>query len=166
MRWRAHDGGRLTRADPLGDVLDRPDGGREPDALGGRSEQGVETLEREGQVSPALRAGDRVYLVEDDRVDSPERLPTCRSKKQEKRLGCRDEDVCRCPRESGALGRRGVARSRCDGDLGDLDPKPTGLLGDPDERASQVSIDVDRKGLEGGDIQDAAAPGRVRLDRR
>ena len=35
---------------------------------------------REGEVGPALRAGNRVHLVEDDRVDSPERLTPSRSK--------------------------------------------------------------------------------------
>ena len=45
-----------------------------PDALGRPLEQGVEPFEAERQVRAALGAGDRVHLVEDDRLDPGERL--------------------------------------------------------------------------------------------
>ena len=149
MGGRADDGGRLARADPPRNVLDWADGGGEPDALGRRSEQGVEPLEGEGEMGATLRAGDRVHLVEDDRVDAAERLAARRGEKQEERLGCRDEDVCGSLREPGALGSRGIARSRGDGDLGDLDTESPGLLRDPRERAPQVSVDIDGEGFQG-----------------
>ena len=121
MGGRADDRGRLARADPPRNVLDWADGGGEPDALGRRSEQGIEALKGEGEMSTALRAGDRVHLVEDDRVDAAECFAPRRGEEQEERLGCRDEDVGRGLRESGALGSRSVTRSRGHGDLGDLD---------------------------------------------
>jgi hypothetical protein len=71
---------------------------------------------REGEVGPALRAGNRVHLVEDDRVDSPERLTPSRSKDAAApgrvRLDRRGVQLIEGPEECGeglaAAGGRGV----------------------------------------------------------
>ena len=65
--------GRAAGQEP-GDLLDRPDRRGQPDPLGRALEQGVEPLEAEREVRAALGAGDRVHLVEDDRLDPGEGL--------------------------------------------------------------------------------------------
>ena len=49
-----------------GHLLDRADRGGETDALGGRGQDRVESLEGQGEVGATLGAGDGVHLVEDD----------------------------------------------------------------------------------------------------
>ena len=73
----ARRGDHLDRggaAEEAGDLLDRADGGREADALGGPLEQLVEALEGEGEVGAALGAGDGVDLVDDHRLHAGQRL--------------------------------------------------------------------------------------------
>ena len=60
---------RAAAGQEPGDLLDRPDRGGQADPLGRALEQGVEPLEAEREVRAALGAGDRVHLVEDDRLD-------------------------------------------------------------------------------------------------
>ena len=55
--------------DEAADLLQRPLRRREADALERRVDEALEPLERERQVRAALRAGDRVHLVEDHRLD-------------------------------------------------------------------------------------------------
>ena len=61
----------------------------------GCSDERVEPLEGERQVRAALRPGDGVHLVEDQRLDRPQHLAGLRGEHQEERLGRRDEDVRR-----------------------------------------------------------------------
>ena len=69
-----------ARPDPAeepGDRLERPLRRRQPDALErrrvGRPEL-LQALQRQREMRAALRAGDRVDLVDDDRLDAAERL--------------------------------------------------------------------------------------------
>ena len=55
--------------------LDRPHGGGQADPLRGPVQQGVEPLQAEGQVRAAFGAGDRVHLVDDDRLHAAQCLP-------------------------------------------------------------------------------------------
>ena len=71
---RLHDLDRPAAGEVAGDLLDRTDGGGQPDPLGRALEVGVEPLEGEGQVGAALGAGQGVDLVDDDRLDPGERL--------------------------------------------------------------------------------------------
>ena len=64
---------RLPHEEP-GDLVDRAYGRRQPDAPGRPVEQRVEPLEAEREVRAALGAGDRVHLVDDDRVDPAQGL--------------------------------------------------------------------------------------------
>ena len=64
--------------------------------------QPLEPLDRERQMGAALRAGDRVHLVEDQRLDRPERLAGGGGEHEVERLGRRDQDVGRLLDERGA----------------------------------------------------------------
>ena len=92
---RLHDGDRPAAGEEGGDLVDRPHGGREADALGRPVEQRVEPLEGQGQVRAALGGADRVHLVDDHRVDTAQRLARRRGEQQEQRLGRGDQDVGR-----------------------------------------------------------------------
>ena len=66
---RLHDRDRRRPAEERGDGVERTDRRGQPDPPSGSLEQIVEALQREGEVRPALRACDRVHLVDDDGVD-------------------------------------------------------------------------------------------------
>jgi hypothetical protein len=77
--------------------------GGEADALcGGRGDR-IEPLEREREVRTALGSGERVDLVDDDRLDSSQRLASRGGEHEEERLGCRDEDLGRMRHERAPL---------------------------------------------------------------
>ena len=69
------------------DDLDRPDRRREADALRARTagsfHEVVEPRERQRQVRAALVVGHRVNLVDDHRLDAPQRLPAAIRGKQD-----------------------------------------------------------------------------------
>ncbi len=96
-------------AEEGGDRLDRADRGRQADALRGwplvRLEQGVQALERHGEVGAPLGPGHRVDLVDDHRLDAHEPRARLRRQHEEQRLGRRDEDVRRVRGEPAALAR-------------------------------------------------------------
>ncbi len=103
---------RDLTADPAeegGDLLQRPLGGRQADALDVAADQMVEPLQREHQVGAALGGGDRVDLVDDHRLDARQRLAGRRGQHQVERLGRGDQDVGRVPAHRGALALRRVA---------------------------------------------------------
>ena len=156
-RRRLHDVDGAAAGEVAGDLLDRPDGGGQPDALRGPLEVGVEPLEGEGQVGAALGAGQRVHLVDDDRLDAGERLAGGRGEDEEQRLGRGDEDVGGGAREGAALVGRGVARAHRDGDVGLGQPEAGGGVPDADERAAQVALDVDGERLHRRDVEHPAA---------
>ena len=93
---------RPLAAEEARDLLDRPDRRRQPDPLGRLGQQGVEPLERERQMRAALGAGDRVHLVDDDRLHAAQRLARLRREQQEQRLGGGDQYVGRLGGESSA----------------------------------------------------------------
>ena len=53
------------------DLLHRPLCGRQADPLEGLVDEPLEALDRQRQVCAALRPGDRMHLVEDQRADAP-----------------------------------------------------------------------------------------------
>jgi hypothetical protein len=77
--------------------------------LGLARPQRVKPLERQRQVRPALAAGQRVYLVDDHRLDASQTLPGLRRQHQEQRLRRRDQDVRRLADELAPLVGGGVA---------------------------------------------------------
>ena len=66
---------------------------RQRDALERALDETLEPLERQRQMSSALRSRDRVHLVEDDRLDAAQRLARLRGQEQKERLRRGDEDV-------------------------------------------------------------------------
>ena len=65
-----HDGDLALASEKTRDLLDRAHRRRQPDPLCGLVQQGIQPFEAEGEVGPALGAGDGVHLVDDDRVDA------------------------------------------------------------------------------------------------
>ena len=98
----------------------------------GCSGETVEALDGEGEVRTALRAGDGVHLVEDQRLDALQHLAPARGEQQVERLRGRDQDVRVLAQHRGAVALRGV--SGADGDAE--------LRVEARERAAQVALDV------------------------
>ena len=68
--------GRPPR-DEAADLLERPLRRRQPDPLDRRVGERFQPLDAEREVRAALRAGDRVHLVEDQRLDGAQRSRAC-----------------------------------------------------------------------------------------
>ena len=66
---RLHDRDGGATPEKAGDLLERTHRSRQPDALGGLGEQGIQPLEGDGEVRASFGRGDRVHLVDDDRLD-------------------------------------------------------------------------------------------------
>jgi hypothetical protein len=156
-RRRRHHLHRLDAAEEAGDLLDRPDGRGEPDALGGPLQQLVEPFERQGQVGTALRPGDCVDLVDDDRLDAAQRLTSLGGQHQEQRLRGRDQDVGRRRGDAAALVGRCVTGADADGDVRLGGAEPGRGVPDPRQRGAEVALDVDRESLERRHVEHPAA---------
>ena len=107
----------------------------------------LEPLDRERQVRAALRAGDRVHLVEDQRLDRAQRLARLRGEHQVERLRRRDQDVGRLLEQLAALLLRRVAGAHGDAHLR-LEAR---------ERPAQVALDVVVERLQRRDVEHAQA---------
>ena len=104
---------------------------------------------REREMRAALRAGDGVHLVEDQRLDAAERLARLRGEQQEERLGRRDQDVRRLLDASARRSFCGVSPVRTPTRSSELEPG---------ERPAQVALDVVVQRLERRDVEQRAAP--------
>ena len=150
------------------DRLERPLRGGQADPLhrrrvgGSASRRRLEALEAEREVRAALRAGDRVDLVDDDVLDAAEDLARRAGQHQVQRLGRRDQDVGRVAGDlAPVLGRR-VAGPAGDRDVRRLgSPSRCGRQGDPGQRRPEVALDVVGQRLERRDVQDADRAGRL-----
>ena len=134
--WMMLAGGRLgcDAGEELGDERDGVLRGGEADALrrcglagekgaGGEAvragDEGVEALEREGEVGAALVVGDGVDLVDDDGADVAEVLAGLAGGEQDvEGLGGGDEDVRRVAEHGRAIVGEGVAGADAGADLG------------------------------------------------
>ncbi len=145
-----HDPDRPCPGHEPADLLDRPLRRREADALDRLADQPVEPLDREREVRPALRPGDGVHLVQDQRPDGLQHLPPLRGEQQEERLRSGDQDVGRPAQHRRALLLRRVAGAHRHGQL----------RLEPGERAAQVALDVVVERLERRDVQQAQALAR------
>ena len=91
----------------------------------GRSSSASSRSRRQRQVRPPLGAGHGVHLVDDDGLDTGERLAGRRGEQEEQRLGGRDEDVGRGAGEARAARSAGVSPERTDdGDVGTGQAEP------------------------------------------
>ena len=159
---------RPDAAEEAGDRLERPlRGADRPIRCGGSAPSGAEALEplqAQGEVGAALRAGDRVDLVDDHVLDAAQDLAGLAREQQVQALGGRDEDVRRRGGRSRGGPRPACRRSgwrpRCCG--GSL-AEPLGREADAGQRRPQVALDVVGQGLERRDVQDADVAGLAAL---
>ena len=147
-RRRLHDTDGLPAGEEIGDRLDRPHGGGQPDALRGSREQLVEPRQAHREMRAAFRAGDGVDLVDDHRLHAAQRFPGGGGEEQEQRFGGGDEDVGRAPGEVATLLRGGVARAHPDPHVRHGQPQPSRRLTDADQRRAEVAFDVDGQRLQ------------------
>ena len=106
-------------AEEPGDGLERALRGRQADALErrrARRAQALQPLQAQREVGAALRAGDRVHLVDDHVLDAAQDLARLAGQQQVERLGRGDQDVRRVPHEVAARVRGRVAGPRRDRD--------------------------------------------------
>ncbi len=148
LRGRRHDVDRRLAAEEPRHLLQRPNRGAEADPLGRLLEQGVESLEADGEVGAALGTGDGVHLVDDHGLDASERLASLAGQHQEQRLGGGDQDVGRSGDQPAPVGGAGVPGPHADPQLRHLLSQPLRGLPDPGERGAQVALDVDGQRLE------------------
>src|SRR5689334_13103784 len=94
-------------------------------------------------MSPSLRAGNGMYLVEDQRLDATEDLAGLRGQHQEEGLRRRDQDVRRVPEHPLPLLLRRVAGAHRDGQL----------RAQPGKRAPEVALDVVVERLQRRDVE-------------
>ena len=99
-----------------------------------------------------------VDLIDDDRIDAAQRLPHVRGQHQIDGLRGGDQDVRRLAQKAGTLRLRCVACADGDGGKVECFAALIGEVGDPGERCPKIAFDVDREGLERGDVDHAAAP--------
>ena len=159
----------LARADEqAGDALDRALRGRAADARrtapAVAGDEPVEPFEAEGEVRPALVAGERVDLVDDDRADRAEHLPTAsRGDEQVERLGGRDDDVGWPAEHRGARRGRGVAVADRDAERPHVVTDLLADRADRRERRLEVLRHVDGERAQRRDVEDRGrrtGPGR------
>jgi hypothetical protein len=118
---------------------------RQADALRRRVRDRLEPFERQHQVRAALRRGERVDLVDDDRVDVDERVARRRREHQVQALGRRDEQVRRAADEALAILRRRVAGAHRDHRRDVREPESLGGEADAEQRRAEVLLDVERE---------------------
>jgi hypothetical protein len=112
-------------------------------------------------VCAALRGGERVDLVDDDPLDTAQRLARLAREDQVQRLRCGDEDVRRLLSEVPPLLRGRVARPHPDARLGHRLAAALGRERDAVQRAAQVALDVVHERLERADVEHAQAALRI-----
>ncbi len=162
---------RSRPAEPAGQLLERPLGGRQPDALGRPVGELLEPLQRQGQVGAPLGAGHGVDLVDDhvlDRRRASTRAWDVSSRYSDSGVVIRMSGGWRG--QAAALLRRGVpGAGRHPDRRARSTPEPAGLAGDAGQRGPQVALDVVGQRLErarrrgpGSAGRDRRAPARSR----
>ncbi len=147
------------------DFVERPLRRGQTDPLRRTLAEGLEPLERQREVRPALGWHERVDFVDDYGVDRPERLARVRGQEEVQRLGGGDQDVRRLALKARALGLWRVAGADGDGRRDVRLSEALGDLRDAGQRRAQVALDVDRERLERRHVEHAASP-RFRRSRR
>ena len=137
-----------VRADhEAADLLERPLGRRQADALHVGAGSLAQSLERQREMGAALGRGDRVDLVDDHPAGALEQLLGASGQHQVQRLGSRDQDVGRLAEHPLTLALRRVPGPDRDLELGS----------DPAQRRAQVAVDVVGEGLERRHVDEARA---------
>ncbi len=144
-RARVDELDRAAARDEAPDLLERALGRAQRDALERGVDEPLEPLDRQRKMSTPLRPGDGVHLVEDQRLDPPERLARLRRQQQVERLGRGDQDVGRLLHHLPAFLGGCVAGAH---------RNPQVRL-EPCERPAQVALDVVVECLQRRDVEDA-----------
>ena len=152
----------LVAGEEAGDLIERALRGGQSDALrrcdpGLLRAQRVETLERERKVGAAFGGRQRVDLVDDDVLDSAQRLTRRRRQHEVERLGRSDENVGWMTQQCTALARGRVAGAQANGRPVDRGTQTLGRQRDAGERSSQVLVDIDRQRPQWRDVEDPRA---------
>ena len=139
-----------------GDPIERSDRSREPDAQGGLAGQFLERFQQQAEVRAALVAGQRVHLVENDRLHVAQRATIGIHRQHDReRLRCGDQNVRRSGEHQAALFGRRIARSNAGPHVPFANPsapQPATLAIRPFEqfhlaqRSAQVVFDVVAEG--------------------
>ena len=159
---RLHDGHRAPAGEEGRDLVDRPDRGRQPDALGRRRRAGRRAAR--GSARGARRAWSRTRRA-------PRRRSRCRRRaapRAPRSVSSRNSDSGVVMRMSD--GRRANTRRSSAGvsperiatvTSGVGQPQPRRSLADAGQRRAQVALDVDGQRLERADVEHPAAAQRV-----
>ena len=114
----------------------------------------LETLERDREVRTALRSGNGVDLVDDDRAQRAEHPASTKSREQDvQRLGRRDEDVRRRAHHPRARRRGRVTGTHADSNLGEVDVGSAEPIAQLRQRPFEISLDVVVQRLERRDVE-------------
>ena len=109
----------------------------------------------------ALRAGDRVDLVDDHVIHVPQRLADSAGEHQVERFGRGDQDVRGASRDLASLLRGRVAGPGRDRDVRRRGPQSLRREPDAGQRRPQVPLDVVGQGLQRRDVQDPDVAGII-----
>ncbi len=148
-----HGRHRSTAGEVPGDLLEGAHRGGEADALGRGRQEGVEPVESDREVGAPLGPREGVDLVDDHRLHPREGLARLGGEHEEQRLGGGDEDVAGAPGEGATFVGGGVAGAHGDRDVGLGETEAPCRVPDSDEGGAEVAFDVDREGLEWGDVE-------------
>ena len=143
----------LAPAEEPGHLVERPLGGRQPDALRRPIRQPLQPLQRQGQVGAPLGGRHRVDLVDDHVLDRPQDLAGPRREHEVERLGRGDQHVGRVADDVAPVGLRRVAGADAHPHVGRRQPPPARLHGHARQGRPQVALDVVGEGLQGGDVE-------------
>jgi hypothetical protein len=144
-------------AEEAGDLVERALGGGESDALYGVGGERFQAFQGEGEVAAALGGDQGVDFVQHHGLHRPQRLARVGGEEEVDGFRRGDQDIGGMAGEAGAVGGGGVAGAYGDGGLVERDAGGAGGLGDADQRGAQVAFDIDGEGLDGGNVEDAAA---------
>src|ERR1019366_661488 len=136
--------------------------GGESDALQLASAKGFQALQGEGKVAAALGGDEGVDFIQHDGLDGAQGFAGVRGKQEVDGFRGGDQDIGGMAGEAGALGGGGVAGAYGDGGLVERDAHGEGGLGDADEGGAEIAFDIDGEGLDGRNVEDAAALGARR----
>jgi len=150
---------RLRAAKEARHFLQRALGSGQTDALKGwiarGEDESFQAFDGNGKVRATLGGDERMYFVDDYSLDMTESFRGVRGKQEIEGLGGGDEDLSGVAAEPRALFGGGVASA--DADLRDMcrDARLLSHVGDAGERRTQVALNINRKGLERRDVDDA-----------
>ncbi len=141
-------------------------GGRQPDALGGNGEQGVEALQTQRQLRPAFGTGHGVHLINDDGVDPAQRLPPLGGEQQKQRFRRGDEDIRRRAQKFCPLSGGRIPGTHTHGDRGGRQSLALPFRADAFKGNAQIALHVGGQRFDRRDVKNARGGLFVGLLRR